>query len=77
MNDINTVTNSAYYLGQFLLGWEKKYHWIEGSIFLGINNLFDERYNANTRINAALGRYFEPGPPLNVFGGARIRLWVF
>ena len=77
VNDTNTVTNNAYYLGQLLLGWEKKYHWIEGSIFLGINNLFDERYNANTRINAALGRYFEPGPPLNVFGGARIRLWVF
>lgn len=77
VNDINTVTNHAYTLGQLLLGWEKKHRWIEGSVFVGINNLFDERYNANTRINAAFGRYFEPGPPLNVFGGARVRLVMF
>ena len=77
VNDINTATNDAYTLGQLLLGWEKKYSAFEGSIFFGINNLFDERYNANTRINAAFGRYFEPGPPLNVFGGARVRLVTF
>ncbi|SFI37698.1 iron complex outermembrane recepter protein [Nitrosomonas sp. Nm34] len=77
VNDINTVTNSAYNLGQLLLGWEKKHRWLEGSVFVGINNLFDERYNANTRINAAAGRFFEPGPPLNVFGGLRIRMTPF
>lgn len=77
VNDINTATNHAYTLGQVLLGWERKHHWIEGSVFFGINNVFDERYNANTRINAAAGRHFEPGPPLNVFGGARVRLVMF
>ncbi|MDV6344261.1 TonB-dependent receptor [Nitrosomonas sp. Is37] len=77
VNDINTVTNHAYTLGQLLLGWEKKHRWLEGSVFVGINNLFDERYNANTRINAAFGRFFEPGPPLNVFGGLRIRMIPF
>lgn len=77
VNDINTVTNHAYTLGQLLLGWEKKHRWLEGSVFVGINNLFDERYNANTRINAAFGRFFEPGPPLNVFGGLRIRMTPF
>lgn len=77
VNDINTVTNHAYTLGQLLLGWERKHRWLEGSVFVGINNLFDERYNANTRINAAFGRYFEPGPPLNVFGGVRVKLAMF
>jgi iron complex outermembrane receptor protein len=77
VNDLNTATNHAYNLGQLLLGWEKKHKWIEGSVFVGINNLFDAQYNANTRINAALGRYFEPGPPLNVFGGIRVRVVVF
>jgi len=28
----------------------------------GVNNLFDENYNANVRLNAAAGRYFEPAP---------------
>jgi len=46
-------------------------------VFLGVNNLFDAQYNANTRVNAALGRYYEPGPPLNLFGGIRMRIAVF
>lgn len=35
--------------------------------YLGINNFFDEEYNANVRINAAVGRFFEPAPLLNVY----------
>ena len=77
VNDTNTATNNAYNLGQFLLGWEAKRNGLEGSIFVGINNLFDAQYNANTRVNAALGRYYEPGPPLNVFGGVRVRIVAF
>lgn len=77
VNDTNTATNHAYNLGQLLLGWETKRNWIEGSLFFGINNLFDAQYNANTRINAALGRYYEPGPPLNLFGGIRVRIVLF
>lgn len=77
VNDTNTTSNGAYNLGQILLGWEKKYNWITGSLFVGVNNLFNERYNANTRINAAFGRYFEPGAPVNVFGGLSIRIVPF
>lgn len=62
VNDINTANNHTYDLGQLLLGWETKNNRLEGAIFLGINNLFDAPYNANTRINAALGRFYEPGP---------------
>ena len=77
VNDVNTATNPAYTLGQLLAGWEVKRNGIEGSVFFGVNNLFDAQYNANTRINAALGRYYEPGPPLNLFGGVRLRIVVF
>ena len=37
--------------------------------FFGIQNLFDERYNSNVRINAAGGCFFEPVPQFNVYGG--------
>lgn len=74
VNDSNTDANNAYNLGQLLFGWGTRYRWLDGSVFFGINNLFDERYNANTRINAAFGRYFEPGAPFNVYGGLRIRI---
>ncbi|MBX3640017.1 MAG: TonB-dependent receptor [Nitrosomonas sp.] len=74
VNDSNTDANNAYHLGQLLFGWGTRYRWMDGSIFFGINNLFDERYNANTRINAAFGRYYEPGAPFNIYGGLRIRI---
>lgn len=74
VNDTNSVANNAYNLGQLLMGWRTRHRWLEGSLFVGINNLFDAQYNANTRINAAFGRYFEPGAPVNVFGGLHIRL---
>jgi iron complex outermembrane receptor protein len=77
VNDLNTAANPAYTLGQLLAGWELRRSNFESSIFFGVNNLFDADYNANTRINAALGRYYEPGPPLNLFGGMRVRIVVF
>lgn len=37
--------------------------------YAGINNLFDQSYNNNVRINAFGGRYFEPAPGRNVYVG--------
>lgn len=37
--------------------------------YAGINNLFDERYNDNIRINAFGSRYFEPAPGRHVYLG--------
>lgn len=37
--------------------------------YAGINNLFDESYNSNIRINAFGGRYFEPAPERNFYAG--------
>lgn len=37
--------------------------------FVGINNLFDEQYMSNIRLNAAFGRYYEPAPGRNLYGG--------
>ena len=44
----------------------------EVSPFLGVNNLFDENYNNNIRINAFGGRYFEPAPERNAYIGISI-----
>jgi iron complex outermembrane receptor protein len=40
--------------------------------FIGVNNLFDERYMSNIRLNAAFGRYYEPAPGRNFYGGVRL-----
>jgi iron complex outermembrane receptor protein len=42
------------------------------SPFVGVNNLFDEEYFANVRLNAAFNRFFEPAPGVNVFGGVEL-----
>jgi iron complex outermembrane recepter protein len=65
----NTVENTSYVNTQLKLGKEKQWGSIRGSVYVGLNNLLDENYNANARINAAGGRYFEPAPPFNMFAG--------
>ena len=40
---------------------------------LGLNNLTDERYFDNIRINAFGGRFFEPAPDRQIFGGFTFR----
>lgn len=41
--------------------------------YVGINNLFDERYNSNIRINAFGARYYEPAPDRNIYAGIDVR----
>jgi iron complex outermembrane receptor protein len=41
--------------------------------YLGVNNLFNERYFGNIRINAFGGRFYEPAPGRNVYAGITVR----
>lgn len=41
--------------------------------YVGFNNLFNEHYNSNIRINAFGGRYYEPAPERNVYAGVVIQ----
>ena len=58
--------NSAHAPGYLLLNARAAYAWRLGPIALeahaGIDNVLATRYDANVRINAAGGRYFEPAP---------------
>jgi iron complex outermembrane receptor protein len=40
--------------------------------YLGIDNLFDETYASNVVVNAARGRFFEPGPGRTFYLGLRV-----
>ncbi len=55
------------------IGFNRNYGEWEIAPFIGINNLFDEDYNNNIRINAFGGRYFEPAPERNAYIGISIR----
>jgi iron complex outermembrane receptor protein len=65
----NDVTVDAYAVSNLRLShafdrgrWRIRPH-------VGVNNVFNERYNGNIRVNAFGGRYYEPAPPRNLYAG--------
>ena len=76
-NNANTVKTDSYVVSNLRTG----YRWQSGSWtfepFAGVNNLFDEEYNANIRLNASFGRYYEPAPERNGYAGILLRYGFF
>ncbi len=72
-DNANTVETDDYFVSSLRAG----YRWTGGDWifepFLGVNNLFNEKYMDNIRLNAAFGRYYEPAPERNVYAGASLR----
>jgi len=65
----NAVNVDSYVVANFRISYEfTNGNWLVRP-YVGINNLFDEGYNSNIRINAFGGRYFEPAPPRNYYAG--------
>ena len=68
-NNANSANVSSYTVANLRFGYE----FTSGSWrlrpYVGINNLLDESYNSNIRINAFGARYFEPAPERNYFAG--------
>ena len=72
-DNANSTLVDDYSLLNIRAGYEKALgDWLL-TPFIGINNLLDEQYNANIRINAFGGRYFEPAPERNFYGGLTVR----
>lgn len=72
-NDANTDSIHSYTTSDLRLGYRiERADWtIEP--FLAVNNIFDQSYFANVRINAFGGRHFEPAPCRYFHGGIRLR----
>jgi iron complex outermembrane receptor protein len=68
-NNANTANVSSYTVANLRLSYEMTPgQWVVRP-YAGINNVFDESYNSNVRINAFGGRYFEPAPDRNFYAG--------
>lgn len=73
-NNANSVQDNSYAVVNFNMGYKRT--WEDGvqiEPFLGVNNLLDKAYNDNIRINAFGGRFYEPAPSLNLYGGVTVR----
>lgn len=73
VNNANTEMQDSYTVSNLRAGYRGRVGRWELSPFVGISNLFDEDYNANVRVNAFGGRFFEPGPDRNLYGGLTVR----
>jgi iron complex outermembrane receptor protein len=72
-NNANDVTVDEYLVSNLRLGYRARFgKWLVEP-FAGVNNLANESYNSNIRINAFGGRYYEPAPVRHVYAGIVIR----
>jgi iron complex outermembrane recepter protein len=73
-DDANLTKNNSYATVNLRVGYRKQIKSLSLEPFIGINNLFNEIYNANIQINATANRYFEPAAGSFLFGGLTVRV---
>jgi iron complex outermembrane recepter protein len=73
VNNANSAVNKSSNVANLRAGYRYQSGNWELSPYIGLNNMFDEKYNANVRINGFGGRLFEPAPDFNAYGGLTIR----
>lgn len=66
------AVNPGYAVAGVRLGIDRRVGALGIMPFVGINNLFDRRYNGSVVINAAGGRYFEPAPGRSLYFGLTV-----
>jgi iron complex outermembrane receptor protein len=69
VDDANTASNPSYRLVDLRFSLDRTEQGWPLRVFLGIDNLFDERYNGSVVPNAFGARYYEPSPGIEVYGG--------
>ena len=62
----------SYAVSNLRLGKNFTHNDLNIGLYFGINNIFNEQYNSNIRINAYGNRYFEPAPKQNIFFGITV-----
>lgn len=75
LNDANTAYADSYTLITTKLGWKisvQQKHIFD--IFLGVDNLLNEKYSLGNDLNAFGGRYYNAAPERNYFAGIKIAI---
>jgi iron complex outermembrane receptor protein len=75
LNDANTVTADKYHVLQAKVSWltpiSPRY---KLQLFVGADNLLNEKYSLGNDINAMGNRYFNAAPTRNFYGGVKVIL---
>lgn len=78
LNDANSVYSKNYQLMSLKTGWKikiKQKHVLD--LFVGIDNILNEKYSLGNDLNPFGGRYYNAAPTRNYFGGLKMYLNVF
>ncbi|RIJ37841.1 TonB-dependent receptor domain-containing protein [Pontibacter oryzae] len=74
LNDENTVYATSYVVAAAKLGLRKQLGAHFGlDVFGGVDNLTDEKYSLGNDLNAFGGRFFQPAPDRNYYGGISLK----
>ena len=76
LNNTNTVFNWAHTVVDLRFGFDTRVGDVDVRPFVGIDNLFNKRYNSSAIANAFGGRYYEPSPDREIYGGFTIGFGV-
>jgi iron complex outermembrane receptor protein len=73
LNDSNTVYQDAYDLVNLRFGWARTFagKW-DVEAFGGVDNLLDESYSLGNDLNPFGGRFYQPAPTRNWYGGVKV-----
>jgi iron complex outermembrane receptor protein len=72
LDDANTIYQDAYSLVNLRLGWVKQHGNWNLEIFAGVDNLLDATYSLGNDLNAFAGRFYQPAPTRNGYGGVKV-----
>lgn len=72
-NDSNTAAVDGYENINVRGGYNFTYKKIKFTPYAGMNNILNQQFIDNVRINAFGSRFFEPAPVINGYGGIEIR----
>lgn len=72
LNDANAVYADAYQLVLLKAGYRTRIgDKLNMEVFAGVNNLLDQTYSLGNDLNAFGGRYYQPAPDRNFYGGLK------
>jgi iron complex outermembrane receptor protein len=67
------VFNWAYTVVDLRFGYDDRWGDVDVRPFVGIDNVFNERYNSSAITNAFGRRYYEPSPDREIYAGFTLR----
>ena len=75
LNDAATDIADSYQLLNARLGYRtSSFKLLSIDAFVGVDNLFDERYSLGNDLNAFGGRYYNTAAPRNFYFGIKVRI---